>query len=156
MSQRILVAMDDSENAMRAVAYVADMFPADTKITLFHVMQDTAALCELTSPALTPYFVREQAAFCQLEDKRRQIIEENMEVARAKLIEAGFSADAVSTEVYTKKDGIARDIVAKAKNGYHLIVMGRRGISAIREFFLGSVSQNVLHLAKEQSVLMVS
>lgn len=39
--------------------------------------------------------------------------------------------------------------VANSKsNGYNLVVMGHRGLSAVKEFFLGSVSNYVLHKSK--------
>ncbi|MBW1940331.1 MAG: universal stress protein, partial [Deltaproteobacteria bacterium] len=35
------------------------------------------------------------------------------------------------------------------------VVMGRKGISGIKEFFIGSVAQKVLHSVKDVSVLIV-
>ena len=71
-------------------------------------------------------------------------------------VEGGFDAAQISLKLETKKNGVARDIVSESKNGYTLVVLGRRGFSGIREFILGSVSQKVLHLAKDLSVLMVN
>jgi nucleotide-binding universal stress UspA family protein len=51
---------------------------------------------------------------------------------------------------------IARDIIAEAQAGYEAVVMGRRGLSAIAEFFIGSVSQKVLHGTKDLSVILVT
>ena len=56
----------------------------------------------------------------------------------------------------TRKKGIARDIIDEARNGYDTVVMGKRGLSGIKEFFLGSVSQKVLNGAKDVSVLLVN
>ena len=71
MGQRILVAFDDSENAMRAVEYIAHSFTKDHRITLFCVIPDTAAICDMNSPSLTPYFLSRQADFCALEDEKK-------------------------------------------------------------------------------------
>ena len=71
MVNKILVAFDDSENAMRAVEYVATYFATDTKIILLNIVQDTASLCDMNSPALTPYFKSQQSSFCTLEEKKR-------------------------------------------------------------------------------------
>ncbi|MGD9017247.1 MAG: universal stress protein, partial [Desulfobacterales bacterium] len=60
MSQKILIAMDDSENAMRAVTQVANTFSKDTLVTLFSVLPDTATLCDMNSPELTPLFRSQQ------------------------------------------------------------------------------------------------
>jgi nucleotide-binding universal stress UspA family protein len=51
---------------------------------------------------------------------------------------------------------VAGDILAEAQSGYDTIVMGRRGLSGIAEFFIGSISQKVLHHAKDASVILVS
>ncbi len=72
MGRKILVAIDDSENAMRAVQFVAEAFTQDQTLTIFSVVQDTAALCEMNSPELTPYFISQQESFCVLEDKKKR------------------------------------------------------------------------------------
>ncbi|MDF1593640.1 MAG: hypothetical protein P1P89_19200 [Desulfobacterales bacterium] len=71
MGRKILVAFDDSKNAMRAVQFVAESFSPDNNVTLLSVLQNTAALCEMNSPELTPYFVSQQDSFCVLEDKKK-------------------------------------------------------------------------------------
>ena len=38
MGQKILIAFDDSENALRAVQYVARTFSPDNHVTLFSVL----------------------------------------------------------------------------------------------------------------------
>ena len=63
MDKKVLVAIDDSENARRAVEFVANFFAPDNKITLFNVISDTATLCAMNSPELTPYFTSQQSSF---------------------------------------------------------------------------------------------
>ena len=156
MEQKLLIAFDDSSNAMRAVEFVARSFTPDNKVTLYHVLQDTAALCEMESPELTAYFKSQQSAFCVLEDKKKSLVEEAMERAKERLLEAGFKDENIQLKQTVKNKGVAMDIVAEAQDGYPIIVLGRRGHSGIREFILGSISQKVLHAAKESSVLMVN
>jgi len=156
MPKKILIAFDDSENAMRAVQYVAESFSPQHAVTLYSVLPDTATLCELQGPELTPYFKSQQQAFCALEEKKKDVVNQALERAREILLQAGFSEDRISTKVEPKKKGIARDIVMEARNGYDLIVAGRRGVSGIRDYFLGSISQKILHLAQESSLLIVN
>jgi nucleotide-binding universal stress UspA family protein len=156
MQQKILIAFDDSENAMRAVEFVAGAFTPQSTVTLFHALQDSAALCEMNSPELTAYFQSQQTAFCALEDQKKILIDEAMQKAKAVLMQAGFDVSRIVLKQEIKKKGVARDIVDEANNGYHVIVIGRRGLSGIREFILGSISQKVLHAAKDISVLMVN
>ena len=156
MSKKILVAVDDSENALRAVEFVSNSFSRDNKVTLFNVIQDTSTLCEMNSPELTPYFTSQQSAFCLLEDKKKELVGQALEKAKMMLIEAGFDEKNITTQAELKKKGIARDIVQEAQDGYNVVVMGKRGVSGIKDFLLGSISQKVFNLAKDVSVLFVN
>jgi nucleotide-binding universal stress UspA family protein len=156
MSRKILVAFDDSDNAMRAVAYIANLLTKDSRITLFSVAPDTAAICELQSPELTPYFKAQQDSLCALEEKKREIISAAQLKAKALLMENGFKENQIRIKAEPKKKGIARDIVAEAKAGYDLVVMGRRGLAGIKELFMGSISQKVLALALDVPILLVN
>jgi len=156
MDKKILVAFDDSENAMRAVEFIEKFFTSDSKVMLFNVIEDTAALCEMNSPELTPYFKSQQSSFCILEDKKKNLVGSALKKAREKLIDAGFKAKNVNIKTKSKKRGVARDIVKEAQSGYNAIVMGRRGLSGIKDFILGSISQKVFNLVKDISVLIVN
>jgi nucleotide-binding universal stress UspA family protein len=156
MEQRILIAFDDSRNAMRAVEFVAKNINPHSRVTLFSILPDTAALCEMNSPELTPYFKSQQSNFCLLENKKKELIDEALKKAKDLLLEAGFQEDRIKVQSRAKKQGIARDIIEESKSGHDLIVMGRRGLSGIQEFIMGSVSQKVLSLSKDASVLIVN
>jgi len=156
MGHNILIAFDDSTNAMRAVEKVSRIFNPTNKVTLFSVLQDTAALCNMNSPELTAYFLSQQAHFCALEEKKISSVEEALLQAKEVLIKAGFDENNVTIKADYKKHGIARDIIAEAAAGYDIIVLGRRGLSGIQEFFLGSVSQKVLHSIRDVSVLLIN
>ena len=156
MGLNILVAFDDSDNAMRAAEFVAKSFTHDSTITLLSILQDSIALCDMNSPELTPYFLTQQSAFCALEEKKREIVNEAMEKAKGMFVSSGFIEKNISMKIEKKKSGIARDIINEAQSGFDLIVVGRRGLSGIMEFILGSVSQKVLQYAKDTSVLVVN
>lgn len=156
MAEKIMIAVDDSENALRAVSYVATHFRPDTAITLFSVISDTAGLCDMNSPELTPLFKAQQSSFCQLEDKKRHLVKDACVRAKAILVEAGWEEHLIRTKTEVKRKGVAHDIVHEAGKDFNLIVLGKRGLGGIRDFFLGSTSQKVLQLAKETSVLVVN
>jgi len=44
MSKKVMVAFDDSDNALRAVAYIAKLVARDCRVTLFSVVDDTATI----------------------------------------------------------------------------------------------------------------
>ena len=156
MGQRILVAFDDSEDAMRAVNYVAEALKPDSKVTLFSVIPDTASVCEMQSPELTPYFLSQRDAFCTIEDKKQAIVESSAQEAKKRLIKAGFKEDRIGIKIKKRAKGVARDIAAEASAGYDTLILGKRGLSGIKEFFLGSVSQKALQSAKDVTVILVN
>ena len=156
MAQKIMLAFDNSENAMRAVEFVARSFSTDNSVTLFHVLSDSAVLCNMHSPELAEYFIAQQSSFCALEEKNKELVQKAMERAKTLLTAAGFPETNIKFKLETKKRGIARDIIKEAEDGYNMVVIGRRGLSAIAEFFIGSVSQKVLNSAKHVAVLIVN
>ncbi len=79
-----------------------------------------------------------------------------MEEAKKTLVKAGFPSKNVAISIRKKKVGIARDILKEAERGqYDTIVIGRRGLSCIKQFLFGSVSLKVAHLAKNVAVIVV-
>lgn len=155
MQEKILVAFDDSENAMRAVEFIAKRFRPQYDVTLFHVQPDISTICNLTNPSLTPYFLAQQASFCSMEEKQKELLEQAMERARQQLLDAGFAEDLLHKKVQIRQKGIARDIADEVASGYDMLVMGRRGLSAIKEFLMGSVTQKVMSLVKNKSIVLV-
>ncbi|MBN1832648.1 MAG: universal stress protein [Deltaproteobacteria bacterium] len=155
MKTRILVALDDSENAFRAVEFISRTFTHDHEITLFSVLQDMTALYEHYSPELTPYFLTQRDAFTSIDDKKKDLIKEAAERAKDLLLKAGFEEKNIILKIEQQKKGIARDIINEANSGYDAIVMGRRGLSSFTGFILGSVSQKVLNSAKNISIMVV-
>jgi nucleotide-binding universal stress UspA family protein len=62
----------------------------------------------------------------------------------------------ISTECTIGSYSRAADILAAAREGnYGTVIMGRRGISAIREFILGRVTTRVLNGAEGLAVWIV-
>jgi nucleotide-binding universal stress UspA family protein len=155
MSQKILIAFDDSKSALRAVEVVANQFRSDNRVTLFNVTMDTAALCNMDSPELTPYFKSQQNSFCLLEDKKKALVSDALTKAKDILKQAGFSDDHIQIKIQTQKNSVAKDILDEAESDYDLIVMGRNGKGSVKDFFLGSTPQKVFNHAKNISLLVV-
>ncbi len=139
-SNRVLIAIDNSANALRAVDHAGFMLSGtDCPVTLFHTTQHLRRF--------VPLEVLEEAP--ELEElwksKAGQEIEPYLKKAKEMLLEAGVSESQISTKIMNGSRSAANDILEEArKNGYGTIVMGRRGLSGVREFFMGSVSSKVL------------
>jgi len=157
MPRKILVAMDGSTNAMKAVAFVAEMFSNDCSVTLFSVMRPVDLLCEMDFPALKGYLSSHYPNYCREVDERKEAsLKSALNDARRFLIAAGFSEENIFLTSKTMKTDVAIEIIEESRNGYDVVVLGRRGLSPVTGFFLGSVSQKVLSSAKEVSVLIVN
>ena len=155
MSQKLLVAFDDSENASRGVAFINCYFLRDVDITLLSVVPDTAAVCNMNSPSLIPYFRERQSDFCTIEDMKKQLLTDSLASARNALEAAGFDGERITTKVVSEKKGIAGAIIEEAAEGYDTLVIGRKGHSALEEFFMGSITLKVVNAAKGVNIVLV-
>jgi nucleotide-binding universal stress UspA family protein len=140
---KILVALDASEEAMGTVDYVATMVDGtDWGITLFHVIRGL------------DFMLPEAGEMLQdIEGAVKAFLER----AVGRLEKAGLRPDHISTKTVSGVASRAKAIIEEANNGgYGTIVVGRRGLSRVEEFFIGRVSNKVMQLAKEMAVWVVS
>jgi nucleotide-binding universal stress UspA family protein len=78
------------------------------------------------------------------------------EEARKVLEEAGIRRKRIETEIISGAYSRASTLVEEArKRQCGTIVVGRRGLSKIEEFFLGRVSSKVLQMASDKTVWIV-
>ena len=90
----------------------------------------------------------------QTEEKKMQAV---FDEAKRRLIDYGFKPDHITSNVITGAQSPPRAIVQEAEQGgYSPIVIGRRGLSKLQEFFMGSVSNQVIQLGVEQAVWVVT
>lgn len=156
MTRRILMALDNSKDSLKAVNYVANSVKPGTEVTMFSVLPEQSSVCSLDGPSLLPSFKERLKVYCVNEESRRQATEEFLEEARKVLLKAGFAAKDISIMLRRKKLGIAKDILNEAERGnYDTIVMGSRGLMGINKLLFGSVSHRVAKHAKKSSVIVV-
>ena len=150
-SNRVLIAVDSSENALRAVDHAGFMLSGtECPVTIFHTMRHLRRF--------VPQEVLDEAP--ELEElwktKAGQEIEPFMKKAEEMLVKAGVSESLISKKIVDGSRSAASDILEEARNNqYGTIVMGRRGISGVQEFFMGSVSSKVLQNATGMAVWIV-
>ena len=147
--KNILVALDRSEDAMRAVDFVGELMSGyDFKVTLLHVIRDGEHIKSVFSHEPLP---KEEVQTA--EQNIRTVFDE----AKRRLIDYGFKSDHVTSKVITGVSSPPRAIVQEAEQGgYSPIVIGRRGLSKFQEFFMGSVSNQVIQIGVEQAVWVVT
>ena len=152
--QKILLTFDGSEHAFHAINYISGLTPFHKmKIVLFNVFSGIPeAYLDLGKD---PQFSRSAREVKAWEMQQKKEIQNAMENAKQKLLHSGFSSDAVSIQIHNKKEGIARDIVKEAENGYNAVIIGRRGMGTYKEVIVGSVAKKIVEKVTFLPVLMI-
>lgn len=147
--RRVLVAVDGSDNAMRAVDLVAGMLGGfDYSVGLVTVLR-AVAQPERDSAA--------ESAFNDfLEDIEPQV-RTSLNQAQERLSAAGFDDSRLTLEIVRGAESRAAAIVGTAdQGGFDTIVLGRRGLSRVQQFFAGRVSTKVLQIGQKYHVWIVN
>ena len=147
---KILIGVDSSDGSTRAVDFVARTLSDGDfcKVELVHVIRGKS---DPTSGYHKLFAPKEYVAEAQ--ERIRRVFQR----AKDRLVHAGFDSAQVSMKTVTGAESRAAAILAEAAEGkYGTIVVGRRGLSEVQEFFIGRVSNKVLQLAKGQAVWVVS
>jgi nucleotide-binding universal stress UspA family protein len=149
MINKILVAVDLSKNSLKAVDYVADIMSCHSgpDITLLNVIREV-------SEDLVPNREERRRA---VEASRQQTLG-LMEEASKRLTWRGVPAQQIhlKIQVCDSPVRVAELILLELeKGGYGTVVIGRRGISKREEFLFGSVSNKIVHEARNCAVWVV-
>ncbi len=156
--RKFLIAMDESRYAMKAVKFVAETAACRrAQITLYNVVLPPAP-SELGDEwaKLFPTFADKVTDFKSLLKAKEVKIRAVTEKARETLKNCGIAERRISVKIEEKKEGVARDLLKEVeKEGYDVIVVGRRGISGVKAFLLGSVSEKIVKYAKNCTVWVV-
>ncbi len=147
--KRILVPVDGSDGAMKAVTFLGETLATNGyEVKLVYVIRGDGLL---VTEEPGRYLAEEDAATA------RSRIQAFLDKATQRLIKAGWSPESIGTEIVSGARSRAATIVDVAKDGgFATIVMGRRGLSRARDFFIGRVSDKVIHLAREKTVWVVT
>jgi len=150
-SQKVLLAVDASENSRKAVGYAAPFLAeSGAEITLCHVVR--AFL-----PTFGPDLIGSSGAVEEnLMERLREGIRRMFDSYKDCLGGAGVGPEKISTVCKMESYSRAAEILKTAREGgYGTIVMGRRGISVVREFLMGRVTTKVLNGAEGLAVWVV-
>ena len=140
---RILLAMDGSDQAFEAARYVSQLFaPNQIDVVLFHV---TTKIPEsFWDIEEDPELMLTEAAPGASEFQQEKEIQELMERARQLFLDRGVPEDAVVAKIQQRQVGIARDIISESERDYQAVVLGRWGMSLLKDFLWGSIADKLL------------
>jgi len=140
MVTHILVAVDGSTHADRALAFAADLaIKYEAALTVLNVVSYAS-----TVPLALGAYAELEGLYAEsrsvLQEAGAKIVESAAEQARRLGVE--------SVKTVVELGSPAQSICDAANaNGVDVIVMGRRGLSDFTGFFLGSISHKVAHSA---------
>jgi nucleotide-binding universal stress UspA family protein len=151
LSSKMLLAVDASLNSRQAVIYAAP-YAAQTRaeVTLLHVVRKFF-------PGGSPYLTSAgEEIETALNENLKAKIQGMFDEYKGRLENAGVAPERIKTVCTIGSYSRAADILAAAREGnYGTVIMGRRGISAVREFILGRVTTRVLNGAEGLAVWIV-
>jgi nucleotide-binding universal stress UspA family protein len=151
-SDKILVAVDNSEYSLRVVDHVSFMAGDNktTHMTFYHIKPKGADMSQVEFDEKEPAELEKLVA--------RDIdkyINEFHEKAVRKLKEAGIDEDRYEIQVAEAVRNVGKAIMNKvSKEDFGTIVIGRSGMN--RSFFMGGVSRYVTNRAMNRALWVVS
>ncbi len=149
---KILIALDSSAGAWRAVEYVAKTLgqTPGVHVTLLHILS-----------GLPPAFWDDGHILKEKDRENRKRLVANWQQEQEKkwqdlvskahqhLGAAGLPPNAVSSKFKPKFHDVAEEIINEAQTqGCDTVVMGRRGLGMAKSLLLGSVTRKVVDSAK--------
>lgn len=133
---KVLLALDGSEGALRALDFALNTFHDCEEIALTHVIRSE-----------DPSYIH----------AHREKILPVLHMAKSQLMGHGYGPKQIVTKIITGVESRAGAIVRAAdEGGYASIVIGRRGFSKTSDFFMGRVSNKVIQLGRTKAVWVIS
>ena len=137
-NKNILIAVDESENARRAVFYVGQLLGGmeGFKVTILHVVPEP-------EEDYFPTSVEKEKWFTQYEEK----VDVMLKDYRQLLIKKGFDPEDVTIRSTVRYcPSMAKCILSERdETEYSTIVVGRQGLSRSQEFLFGSISSKIVN-----------
>jgi nucleotide-binding universal stress UspA family protein len=149
--KNVLLAIDNSENAMRAVDHAGFMLAGtDVKVTIFHSKRD---LRRYIPKGVIDEFPEVQKYW---QHKAGEEIVPFMKKAKDMLLAAGLGEGQITSKVVDGSRSAAADISKEARaSEAGSIFLGLRGYSNVKEFTMGSVTRKVLSQTSDMAVCVI-
>jgi len=155
----MLIAIDDSKNAMKAVEYVAAQCKGaqDLRIGLVHVLPNLPAIFWDEGHILSEDEKKERKRVVDkwLADRRIKM-DPVFKKASDVLNEAGIATPQIQTKSISDSTDVAESILEEARDGgYQTIVVGRRGLSEGNRLLMGSVTSKIISQGNGLAITIV-
>jgi len=147
-NKNILIAVDDSDNARRAVEYVGQIIGGSQgfEVMLLHIV-----------PEPEEDYFPDSKQQRQWLDQYREKMKKRLDQYQRILAGHGFTDENVSIQMIQRFcPSMAECILTERKNvRYDTIVVGRQGLSRSEEFLFGSISSKIVTHGRNCAVWVV-
>lgn len=160
---RLLLAIDESENSLRAVQYVGSLLSRtpDVMVTLFHVLKPMPRALLEHGGSENPDI--EETLSARLKEEQMTWVKQEREAgcpiltkACETLVHVGFEKSRVTLKFGHEGD-IAKTILEEARTGsYTTIVLGRTGTSGVKRIFGGGITDHLLRDARGLALWIIA
>jgi nucleotide-binding universal stress UspA family protein len=157
-TEKFLVGYDGSQGSKNALRNLPSFVGAGKKVMICHVVRSMDLLAgnfDIFSSSI------DTAGYPEFEVERMRnqkiAMDRSMQKQKEWLINTGLSEKNVQTCVMEDYISRSQALIEKAKKeNYGSIVLGRRGHSAVLEFFIGRVGRKVIHLSDSMAVWIMN
>lgn len=148
-NNRILVAIDGSDNSLRVLDFVSRMVNGhDYDIALVNVFRKESGLAKINEGI---------SAVMDPSAETASQMQNVLSAAKAKLQISGIAENKISTHAIADAHSRAGSIVDMAeKHDFSTIAIGRKGVSGVHGFVMGRVCFKVLHIGRRFNVWMIN
>jgi nucleotide-binding universal stress UspA family protein len=142
---KILIGIDGSDHSIRATEFVGKILGGyGFSVELLHVIRAFSGLAPESPELLMPG---------EYVDNHQKKMAETFASLRQKLIGFGFEDQKITEKIISGAFSRAGAIVEEAEaQGCDTIVVGRKGISSVQEFFIGRVSNKIIYTGRKTTV----
>lgn len=139
--RRILVAVNDSDDALRAVQYVGQLLKITDEL-------DIHLICVYPDPP--PDYYQRGGTFDAYNEIMQHQAGEAMELAQNNLEKMGVKRERITTHIQLADGKTISQVILNALKEFECqtLVVGKRGISKNEEFLFGSISNSIARKTK--------
>ena len=142
---KILIGIDNSAGAARAVEFVADNLGSrNCSVTLAHVYR------------IPPVGFLPKADADKLLAEAESVMKPVFDNAVRTLTQAGIGSDRIFTRSIRGAVSRAGALIEEARqDGYGTIVIGRRGVSEVEDFYMGRIGSKLTQTARDMALWII-
>ena len=155
---QLLAGFDGSTGSVSAIRNMVSLSVLDKQITICHVIRSMNLMAgdfDVFSTTLDPGYYPEFDI--KRIEHQKKTINQAMQSEKEWLVARGIPAARIQTCIMEGYMSRSQGLVEKArKEGFGSIVLGRRGHSAVLEFFIGRVGKKVIQMSDSMAVWIMN